>query len=296
MPLDIGGFNFDAIGTLWIIIALATMIAIGGLFMYVYFSKIHPKKKFVVYSRTGIHNRTYRLYYGKVPTELDIMSLLLGQRPTGFPINWFHAEHYFGKKCYVGQFIEGRLFPLPLSNMLGFVTFTLKVCSNSECKFSDKTLSSDVKNCPKCKSVLKYDSIQISELELQELKFNPEFEKRAVYHTELDNEENHHLPLSEWLIMYDVGAKIAEAMAQGVDETKHILDQNNPFITALIASAPLAIIMIGFGFSAYIMWQGMGQAFSAGGTILSAASNNNLETAKIVYNTTLMLNQTGMLH
>lgn len=294
--------KLDMVGSLWIFIALAVIIAIGGLFMFFYFQKIHPKTSFMVYARNGIFKRTYRLYYGKVPTELDIFSLLLGKRPTGFPLNWFRYEFVEGKrfglfsnldKMYIGQFLDGRLYPLPFGEMLGKITVMLKLCSNTTCGNSNKYWGVEENKCEKCGSKLSYETVALDALLLQGMKYNPDLIDKAYFTTELD--KNKMLPLSEFIAIYDVGSKIAEAMASNNDDNQKILDQNNPFITALIASLPLAIIMIGFGVAAYVMWQGMGDSMNTGMTTMKDAATINLKITEITYNTTKMLNDTGML-
>jgi len=257
--LEAFGVSLDTGGWLWAIIALGAMIAVIGLFLFVYFQTIHPKVTFKVYSRTGVHTKMYRLYYGKYPTDQDIFALLLGKRPVGFPIKWFKYDYFDGKFCYVAQFIDGRLFPLPIRPMLGMAQVQMKVCTS--CKKSDKTLDVSLHACPDCKGKLEYQTLTLEATYLQEMKYDPEIETRALYSTEIDQKGNR-VPLSEWLIMYDIGAKIAEAMDKSDDETRHVLEQNNPFIAAILASAPLAIIMIAFGFASYIMWQGMGSNMS----------------------------------
>ena len=300
MGLEVMGMKLDMIGSLWILIALCIMIAIGGAFMYVWFSRIHPKGKFKIYARTGVFTREYRLYYGKVPTELDIFSLLLGKRPVGFPITWFSHEFYevkkFGifsamDKYFIAQSIDYRLFPLPLHDKLGVITFVMQKCP--KCGISDKLWNSSLKNCPSCNEKLVYEPHAINALDLQRLKYNPETETRAIYSTEIDKDKM--LPLAEYLAVYDVGAKIAEAMASNNDDNKQILDQNNPFITAIIESLPLAIIMIGFGVAAYVMWQGMGDSMNTGATLLKDASSNFAEGTRYLYNATTLMNKSGML-
>ena len=105
-----------------------------------------------------------------------------------------------------------------------------------------------------------------------------------MYKVEIDNDKK--LPLSEYVAMFDVGAKIAEAMSESTEETQGILNQNNPFVTAIIAALPLAVLMIGFGFAAYIMWTGMGNAISTAGTTLQTSTSNNLLAAQILQNIT----------
>lgn len=291
MPLDMMGFQLDAVGSLWIIIALASMLAVGGLFMFFYFSKIHPKRLFKIYSKTGLHTRNYRLYWGKVPTEYDIFTLLLGKKPVGFPIEWFKYDYFDGKKAHVGQFIEGRLFPLPLRDMLGTTTFLVKKCK--KCGAMNKYIDDDITNCPECKSKLLHEPVVLDNLLLQQLKFNPEIEERAIFTNELTKDKL--MPLAEYIAIYDVGAKIAEAMATSDDDTKKILDQSNPFITALIATLPLAILMIGFGLSAYVMWQGMGDNLTRGSSILSQAAANNKIATEYLYNMTITEGNNGGL-
>lgn len=254
--MEILGFSFDIVAQLWVFIALGVIIGIIGVFMFLYMNRMHPKKGFKVYSRTGVHTRSWRLYRGHTPTEADIFSILLGKKPIGFPISWFRREYYDKKEFVVCQYIDGRIIPLPLEDMLGNTQFVNKVCPN--CK--EEGFNDEEKDCPKCGNKFEWQTVMLSALHLQRLKFSREIEQRRLYTEEITSDKR--LPLSEYLELYDVGAKIAEAMTQNIDDTKAILDQNNPFITALIASLPLAIIMIGFGFSAYVMWMGMGDAMN----------------------------------
>lgn len=280
--VNVLGFNFDGIGILLIFIAIATIIAIIGFFFIFYFSKMHPKKGFKIHSRTGVHTRQYRLKDGKIPTELDIFSILLGKKQPGFPITWFKQNYYDGKQFYEAQYIEGRIMPLPLSDMLGTATVLLKKCK--DCSESSRYWEENIDKCPKCGGAIIFETETISNVTLQAIKFNPDVEVRAMYKVEIDNDKK--LPLSEYVAMFDVGAKIAEAMSESTEETQGILNQNNPFVTAIIAALPLAVLMIGFGFAAYIMWTGMGNAISTAGTTLQTSTSNNLLAAQILQNIT----------
>ena len=282
--LAIMGIEIDAIGSLWIVIGIGGMALMIGLVMFFYANKLHPKKTFKVISKTGWHTKKFRLWYEKVPCNDDILTLMLGKIPVGFPISWFRTEYFDKSQFYIAQYAEGRIFPLPLKDKLGTVTATIKHCP--KCNDSDRFWDGSVSVCDKCNEKLIFDPIVLDSVHLHRMKFNPEFETRAIYVPEVETDIG--IPLAEYVRMFDVGAKIAEAITQSQMETKHVLDQQNPFMTVLLATLPLAIILIAFGFGAYIMWQGMGQNFQEGAKVLAPAAENLRIANELALNITKM--------
>lgn len=302
MALEILGFSLDGLAMLWIFIALGIILGIAGVYSHVYFGRMHPKKKFKVYARTGVHDRAWRVWHGKIPTELDIFSLILGKKPVGFPLSWFKYDYYATKKygflpsmemCYVAQSVENRIFPLPLTPMLGTATVVLKKCSDPVCGHSDRFWDYTIDKCTLCGQPLIYETMVVDNVYLQAMKFNPEIEKRALYTTELDKTgQRMLLPLGEFVAMYDVGSKIAEAMDISDMQTQQALSANNPMLTVLYAALPLTIIMIGFGLASFISWQSMGSTLVEAGKQTSLTMENMKIIAEITQNTTMILAKT----
>lgn len=244
--------------------------------IYLYASRMHPKERFLMFSKTGAWTRSIRLYNGKFPTEMDIMSLLLGKKNCGFPIELFDTEYFNGKKYYLAQYVEGRIFPLPFTNKLGYANIYVKFCP--KCNISDWTMFPATR-CQKCKELLAIRSEQIEATKLHELKFRPDLEKRAAFGLDVTKG---YIPLQEWITMYDIGQKIAEEMDRSEYETKDILDKNNPILTVIIASLPMAIILAGFSLAIYLMFMGLGGEFSKGTENLLQAAQMLNQTCKVV--------------
>ncbi|MEO0132704.1 MAG: hypothetical protein ABIK73_07240 [candidate division WOR-3 bacterium] len=264
--MELLGIDISYVNTMLLVVLSSLVILAASLSVYFFAGKIHPKVKFLVFSKTGAHTRSYRLYYGKYPTDLDIISILIGKKSTGFPITLFNYEFLNGKKYYLAQYYEGRLFPTDMANKLGYGDIIVKYCP--KCETSDISLE-PLSNCPKCKSKLDLRSEKILNVKLHELKFAPELEKRCVFKPDLANDTL--IPLQEWLAMYDIGQKIAEEMERSENEAKEMIDKN-PFMTVLIATLPLAIILAGFSLAIYLMFMGLGGEFSRGSELLKEAA------------------------
>jgi len=284
-------FGLDGVVLLFVLFAIAIIFV--SLYFFLLFSKMHPKVFFKIYARNGVWTEARRLYGGKIPTKLSIIDIMLGFKAQGFPIKYFRQENFDRKFYYVAQSIEGRLFPLPLSDVVGNTIFYEFVCENSECRTNTtpegkKYFSPEEKQCPVCFSEISVRSVAVNNLILHTLKFSPDIEKRALWRMDTQVEPAKYIPISEFIQIYDIGAKIAEMMTEEQMETKTLLDQKNPVMTAIISALPMAILLFGFGVAAYLLWQGMGANFNEGAKALQTATEN----LKLIYNITNSTNIT----
>lgn len=281
--MDILGFNLaiDNAGLLIGVMVIGTIFLIIAFYSFFYFNNLHPIANFKIFSRTGTHTRKYRLFRGKVPTRMGIIELMLGKKPFGFLIANFKQDYYDGKQFYVAQYVDGRLFPLPLADVIDNQTFSCKICE--KCRTSLKEWDSELTECSECEGKLIFEPVVINGLDLHALKFNPELEKRYIYKMDIDGRK---IPVSECAQVYDIGGKIAEQIAESTDVAQEIVDKHNPFLTVLIATAPMTIILLVFAFTGYIMWQANGQAFKEGADVLTTASENNLKAIEMLVNAT----------
>lgn len=282
--VDLGGilkFDIDP-GLIFIILmVMCGVLGAAGVYHYLYLGNIHPKRKFRIVSRRGQHDREYRLFWGKIVTDFNIWQLMLGRIPHGFHIKNFTKDYCEGKRFgvlptfeerFIGQSIEGRLFPFPMN--FGTKTFTIFKCSNEKCAFSDvKTFFESIEIgkqyysinskkqwiCPKCGGEMVDEPIVLENTYVHSLKFTPELETRFIYINRADR-ENHlkKIPLMEYASMYDVASEIADEFTMSDREVQSFNDKSNPFMSVLLAAAPLVIPILAFGVAVYIMFMGGG--------------------------------------
>lgn len=258
------------LGDVLLIFLFLSVILVGAMgTAYLYGSRLHPKVKFMAFTETGIWILNMRLYMDRFPTRKDLLSILLGNFDAGFPISEFSYSYFQGQKVYICQIIDGRIFPLPMLNRLGYADVYVQHCP--KCGKSTSEMQ-NMLSCPDCRAKLVMKSEKISAVRLHEMKFNPSIESRALYAMDL---KNNLIPISEWLTMYDVGKRIAELMDRSELETQKLLDRHNPFLTVIIATLPMAIIILGFALAVYIIFIGLGSGLK--------------ETAQLLYESTKLL-------
>lgn len=141
----------DFLTIFYLIFAIGLALIGSGLYFFYVANKIHPKTKFASIGKNGLQFREFRLFGGVIPTEYDIISLLLGKVAYGFNISRFSYDYFNNKKMYVCLYINGRIFPCPLN--LGSTPLTMLKCN--KCGFSGEAVKNYISDgngdliCPK---------------------------------------------------------------------------------------------------------------------------------------------------
>jgi hypothetical protein len=126
--------NIDWQLLLLLMVFLGAGTVVMGIFYFIYFNNLHPKTKIMCRLQSGGWRAfDFRIFYGIIPTELDITALLLGKIPTGFPIEDFPVDWLNGQKMRIAYYMDGRLVPFGLET--GTSTLTEFRCN--KCGYSD---------------------------------------------------------------------------------------------------------------------------------------------------------------
>lgn len=272
----------EILNSLYFIIGVSFLVLVVGACALFYGNLLHPKRKFLVLTKQGIIEKDFRIYNGEFVTASNLLEIFLNKIRSGFSIKAFTVD-YIGKKklfgvswtpCFLAQEIEGRIFPLPISAALGTAELYFLSCPKCKTIFDYGT-----DKCKKCGGKGIVTSKIVSNVELEEMRFTDELEKRNYF---VQGLENNLIPVVEWIEKFDTGQKIAELMARTDEEARGVLEKHSPILTVLISVLPLGIILFAFAFAFYIMFSAFGHEYAEATTNLKAASENML----ILYNMT----------